>query len=151
MTRYGLMLLVTAFAIAMTYHAMSRGRWPVPPVIEAAPPIPVLAEINAAVREVYVKPGSVVRVGDPLLELRSSALTDKKRNLEEAIHQREIGGTSAEDLSRWYVQLLDVHLDLSRCTITSPADGIVLMMRSATGQTVVAGEAVGVIGNVRTK
>ena len=93
--------------------------------------LPVVAEVGGHIRSVYVAEGSIVNVGDPLVQLNTSALLLKKHSLESQIHFLELAhGHNVTELKNAYRDLRQTEVDLDRFTITSPVDGVITLLGS---------------------
>ena len=86
--------------------------------------IKIIAGTTGRISTLYVKEGEIVHTGDAILQLDTRDLLLKRRFLESKIHFTELGGDAARaGLGTLYHDLEQTNLDLTRLTITSPADG----------------------------
>jgi multidrug efflux pump subunit AcrA (membrane-fusion protein) len=139
-----LMVLV----IASFYFTALKPGTQIPAVTPFNPSlIPILSEVRGRIRKSYVAEGSVVHVGDPLVELDTDQLFRNKHALESRIHLVELGGTHAHvDLTKLYRELEATQLELNRFTITSEAEGeIIFAERFYPGQELGRGRAIVVL------
>src|SRR5262249_34484093 len=94
------------------------------------------------VQRVYVSEGSIVHVGDPILQLDTRYLLLKKLALESRIHAEELEPVDPGHLATLYRELERTQLDLGRLTVTSPVDGeIVSLVTLFPGDSLLAGTA----------
>jgi multidrug resistance efflux pump len=96
-------------------------------------PVRVSSEAGGRVSRILIREGSLVSVGDVLVQLETRGLLRKRRALESRIHSLEFQaqalqqGASSDfmrgELAALYQDLQQTSLDLGRMTITSPTDG----------------------------
>ena len=120
---------------------------PAPDVLVTHGPIAIISEVSGRIDEVYVREGSVVRIGDPIVQLDTRDLRRKKHTLEARIHLAELNGVvDRVGVSRLYNELHQLQVDLIRCTITSPAEGSILFLKPLNiGELLSAGTAIGMV------
>jgi multidrug resistance efflux pump len=140
----GLLLLATA-----AFHFIALDRQVQAPDVMAFEPslIPIVSEVQGRIRKSYIREGSTVHVGDPLIELDGEGLFHKKDAIESRIHFVEIGGTRAQgDLAKLYSELEEIQLELNSLSIISEAEGkIVVAAFLCRGEKLAAGSAVAVV------
>ena len=142
-------LVTSLIAIAAAW-----GEWMTAGVLVPAPnvimpdsgPVAIVAEVSGRIRQVYVNAGTIVRPGDPLIQLDTRQLLLKKHALESRIHLAELHVTNARsELPGLYRELQLIQMDLDRCTITSPISGQVVSPASlGRGEMLLKGTAIAV-------
>lgn len=93
-------------------------------------PVRVVSEAGGRIRKIYVREGSEVRLGDPLMQLDSREILRRIDALESRIHFTELRLSSTARVTRLPTELAALYHDrdqahqaLDRLTIRSPADG----------------------------
>ena len=96
-------------------------------------PVLVSSEAGGRVSRILIREGSLVSVGDVLVQLETRGLLRKKMALESRIHSVEFQAQALQqgapvdfmrgELAALYQDLQQTSLDLGRMTITSPTDG----------------------------
>jgi len=110
----------------------------------------VIAELTGTVERIYVRTGASIHAGDAILQLDMRDLLLKKRRLESLIHSAELNRTAALTLRPLYSELDRLKVLIAGTTITSPADGVVTLLRPSEPRgTVAAGEAIAVVTSRR--
>jgi len=123
---------------------------PAPDILVAHGPFAIVSEVSGHIDKVYVNEGSVVRIGDPIVQLDTRPLRRRKHTLETRIHFAELNDVvNRVGVSRLYNELHQVQLDLTRCTITSPAEGRILSLEPLNmGELLSAGTAIGMVSPI---
>jgi len=85
--------------------------------------VPIVSKVEGRVSAIGTQPGAQIHTGDILLQLDTHDLVVKRDNLIARIDVAELRQTDASSL---YRELRSVNRDLSRLTITAPADGRVI-------------------------
>ena len=126
-----LIVALIAAGAASAYFAIADLSVPPAPTIVLASARPVVAEVEGHIENIYVGEGAIVRLGDPLIQLDTRQFIRRKKALETRIHLAEVRGSNVSSLAPLYAQLLRAQLDIDRCTITSPTDGVIISITSA--------------------
>ena len=140
----GLLLLATAAFHFITLDAQVQA----PDVMAFEPSlIPIVSEVQGRIRKSHIREGSIVHVGDPLIELNGEELFHRKDAIELRIHSVELGGTRARgDLAKLYSELEEIQLELNSLSIISEAEGkIVVTAFLCRGEKLAVGSAVAVV------
>ena len=140
----GLLLLATA-----AFHFIALDAQIQAPAVMAFEPslIPIVSEVQGRIRKSHIREGSIVHVGDPLIELDGEELFHRKDAIESRIHFVELGGTRARgDLAKLYSELEEIQLELNSLSIISEAEGkIVVAAFLCRGEKLAVGSAVAVV------
>jgi len=86
------------------------------------------ADVEGRIAQIHKRDGEPVRAGDPVIQLDTRDLEFKQRRLEARIHAMESRAHDRDALLVLYQQLDDVQVNLTRRTLTSPADGVIVSM-----------------------
>jgi ABC-type multidrug transport system fused ATPase/permease subunit len=146
--RFFVAATLIAVALASAFFTCAKEDVPIPAIVSYdAFAIPIMTDFGGRIFKVYVSESSTVRKGDPIIQLDDRDLLIQERSLESRIHWMELNaGKASSDLSRLYRKLLQVRLNLDRCTITSPSDGQIVSLTSPhTGEVLRKGVAVAVV------
>jgi hypothetical protein len=146
--RFSVVATLIFAALASAFFTCAREDVPLPATVSYdAFAIPIMTDFGGRILKVHVKESSGVHTGDPVIQLDNHDLLIQERALESRIHRAELHSAKAgPDLSRLYRKLLQVRLNLDRCTITSPSDGqIVSLMSLHAGEVIKEGVAVSVV------
>ncbi len=117
-------------------------------------PVRVVSEAGGRVRKIYVSEGSVVRLGDPLVQLDGREILRRIDALESRIHFTELRLADPKrpdarlrtELAALYHDLEQSRLVLGQLTIRSPADGqITSLVPLRAGEVLPAAATVAVI------
>jgi hypothetical protein len=109
--------------------------------------MPIVAEAGGRIQKWYVTPHTVVRAGDPVVQLDTSGLMVWKQTIETQIHQAESDGRiPRSQLAALYGRLRGVQMEMGSHTIVTPEDGeVVAVFPWNTDTPVRTGEAVAVV------
>jgi ABC-type multidrug transport system fused ATPase/permease subunit len=145
--RFSVVATLIFAVLASAFFTCAREDVPLPAIVSYdAFAIPIMTDFGGRILKVHVKESSGVHTGDPVIQLDNHALLIQERALESRMHRAELAAKAGSDLSRLYRKLLQVRLNLDRCTITSPSDGqIVSLMSLHAGEVLKEGVAIAVV------
>jgi hypothetical protein len=138
-------VLVAGAAITILFWS-AYAPVPAPDILVTHGPVAIVTEVSGRIEKVYVREGSVVRIGDPIVQLDTRDLRRKKHTIEARIHLAELDGVvDRVAVSRLYSDLHQLQVELGRCTITSPTEGNILALKPLhIGELLSAGTAIGI-------
>jgi multidrug resistance efflux pump len=138
------------FALPLPSHVTATAR------LEASVQRVMTVPLDGYLKQIYVRPGDVVKAAQPLAELEDEALRTSRRRLESEAAQRENAladavvrndrvqtAASRAKLDEILAQLQLIDHDLTRAKLTAPFDGVVIQgdMASLLGAPLKRGEA----------
>jgi hypothetical protein len=127
---------------------------PQPPILVSENAIaPIVVQVGGRVEKVHVKEGSVVLVGDPVVELDTHDLLIEKRILESRIHLAERHSPEYRlPLSDVYRQIKELQVEIGQKSITSPVDGVMIFVETLPrGETLARGIAIAAVACGKTQ